>query len=421
MPSRTLPLWLLPAAVLWIFVIAGTWSCTPFWPDADGYTSHVAEGRWVAHPPGYLFFVALGRGWHALGLPAYSAVQAAGLLLTAAALPVLYAVFRRVTSRVNALWLLAAFAFSANVLVLSRTGTSHAADYFTVSLLLLLATSAGFRAGRFWPCVGFGAALVVCAGFRMTTAIMMAPFVAVVLLRNIRNPSLWISLVLAGLAVIALQSTVIRLSGGWIPYSEYSQAMHAENLHSSVILQGVSSATLLNVARALGWWGMSLSALLVLPLIALWRRFVPVPSEGEPETPDISGNRTEMLLYGGASAAGCLGMSALYLCTHPGYISAALPGSFAVLAALAPFAPTVRLALASIGLSLGFFLFARPFLPPKKPLEAAANGLVLQYGGEAIRKSIYQSTSGWLRQAGFNHLVPDHRQAPLDTYESRTK
>ena len=418
MPSRILPLWLLPAAALWIFVIAGTWSFTPFWPDAGGYTSHVAEGRWVAHPPGYLFFVALGRGFHALGLPAYSAVQAAGLILTAAAAPVLYLVFRRACRPSDAVWLIAAFAFSSNVLILSRTGTSHAADYLTVGLLLLTATSEGFRAGRFWPCAAFAGALVACAGFRFTTAIMMAPLAALVLLRNWRNLWLWISLAIAGLAVIALQTAVIRLSGGWIPYSEFSRAMHLGNAPSSPVLSGINGPTLLNMARTLGWWGMNTIVLLIIPFLALrkWKSSQPTPAHG------LTRNQSELLLYGGISAAGCLGMSALYLCTHPGYVSAALPGTFAMLAALAPHAKCVRpAAVLSIVLSLAFFLLARPFARPSTPAEAAANGLLLQYSGNAIKHSMYRTTSGWLRTSGFNHIVPEYRQKELSAEEAKAE
>lgn len=410
------------AASFWVFILSCTWSQSPFWPDADGYTSHVDEGRWVAHPPGYLIFVIAGHGFHSVGLPGYASVQAASLLFTVASFPVLFALFRRVCRPVEALALLAVFALSWNVLILSRTGTSHAADFFTVSVLLFLATSHRFRDGHFGVCLAYGAAIVVCAGARLTTTIMLVPFFSLVLARNRRNGNLWIAYTLAGLAVIALQTSVIRLSGGWLPYSEYSHGMHLGNKPSSILLSGLNSITLLNLLRTIGWWGMSLSFLLLLPLAALGRTkgwwFKNLPDRIHV----LSVNQRELLLYGGASAAGCLVMAGLYLCTHPGYLSAALPGAFACLAATLPMVPrfisTTFLGL-STAVTIAFFMLVKPICEPKTPFHAAANGLLLQYTGGAIKNSLFKTTSEWLRETGHNDLVPANRKIDLDREELR--
>lgn len=401
----------LAAVVCWVTLVAATWSKTPFWPDADGYTSHVAEGRWVAHPPGYPFFVVLGHVFGSLHFPAYSAVQAASLFLTIAALPVLFFLFRRTCGITDALFLLGVFLFSWNVLLLSRTGTSHAADYTSVSLLLFLATSPGFHAGKWVPLALYGAAIVLCAGLRLTTAIMMAPFFATVLLRHWKKPALWAVYAVAGMAVIAVQLTVIHLSGGWEAYGEYSQAMHAGNLTSSLILSGVNGATLLNLMRCLGWWLLSVPALPILLVFIPWK-----------ELRSLSPAARELLLYGGISALGCLGMAGLYLCTHPGYISSALPGTLACLAALLPMArPAARGAIAAACLLAGpgFFLLARPFTAPHSPAQAAANGLLLQYSGAGMRQSLFKTTAAWLREAGYDRLVPEHRRRTLNEETNR--
>lgn len=398
------------AAVLWVALVAGTWSLSPYWPDAEGYASHVAEGRWVAHPPGYPFFVALGHACRALGLPPYPAVQAASLLLTLASLPLLYLLFRRVCAAGDALFLTGVFLFSWNVLLLSRTGTSHAADYASVSLLLLAATSPGFHAGRRSALALYGLAVVLCAGLRLTTAIMMAPFFATVLLRHWKKPGLWVTYTLAGLVVVAVQLTVVHLSGGGKPYREYSHAMHATNLTSSLVLSGVNGATLLNLARTFGWWAWSAPAVFALMLLVPWKN------------PRLAPPQRELLLYGSVSALGCLGMAGLYLCTHPGYISGALPGTFAIMAALLPLArPVARVAMAAACLALGpgFFLLARPFATPHSPAQAAANGLLLQYSGAATRQSLYKTTSGWLRESGYDQMVPEHRRRTLDDEANR--
>jgi hypothetical protein len=425
-------------AILWIILIWQTWSHTPFWPDAAGYTSHVAEGRWVAHPPGYPFFVALGHGFHALGFPPYPAVQAASLLLTLTALPVLFLLFRRTCRQIDAALLTIAFLFSWNVLLLSRTGTSHAADFFSVSFLLLITTSRGFREGKNFYLALYGLGIVACAGLRLTTAIMMVPFFALVLFRHRRMAGLWITYTLAGLAVFLLQILVIRLSGGWQPYSEYSHAMHLGNLGSSLLLSGVNGATLLNLTRTLGWWGLSVSFLLILPLIVPWKKSTggttstssvaskvtdgmePVPPLQT--MPGLTLNQRELLLYGGTSALGCLAMAGLYLCTHPGYLSAAMPGTFACLAAILPLiahqAWKTGVVASCIVLDTGFFLLARPILHPSTPFQAAANGLLLQYSGDAVRQSLYKTTSGWLREAARDDLIPPHRRRDLDSEQS---
>jgi len=394
--------------VLWIILISQTWSHTPFWPDAAGYTSHVAEGRWVAHPPGYPFFVALGRGFHALGQSAYAAVQAASLLFTLAAPPLLFLLFRRTCSLSDATLLTIAFAFSWNVLLLSRTGTSHAADFASVSALLVLVTARNFRAGNFSLLALYGLAIVACAGLRFTTAIMMTPFFALVLFRHRRMAGLWITYALAGLIIVIVQMMVIRLSGGWEPYSAYSRSMHLGNLQSSLLLSGINGATLLNLARTIGWWALSVGLLAILPFMVPWKKI-----------PPLTLNQRELLLYGGASALGCLGMSGLYLCTHPGYISAALPGTFACLAALLPFIarPAWKAGVFAfcIILDAGFFLLARPIAHPATPGQAAANGLLLQYTGTGMKNSLFKTTSGWLRETGFDKLVPTHRRTDLDT------
>jgi len=400
------------AAALWITLIFQTWSHTPFWPDAAGYTSHVAEGRWVAHPPGYPFFVALGHGFHGLGLPAYPAVQAAGLVLTLAALPLLFLLFRRTCPLSDATLLTIAFAFSWNVLLLSRTGTSHAADFASVSALLVLATSQKFREGKFSHLLLYGLAIVACAGLRFTTAIMMAPFFAVVLFRHRRTAGLWITCALAGLAVAIVQWLVIRLSGGWEPYCAYSHAMHLGNLPSSLLLSGINGATLLNLARTIGWWALSIGLLAIFPILVPWKKI-----------PSLTLNQRELLFYGSASALGCLAMAGLYLCTHPGYLSAALPGTFACLSAILPLiarqAWKTGVFASCLILDAGFFLLARPIAHPATSRQAAATGLLLQYTGSGMKNSLFKTTSLWLRDAGQDDIVPQHRREVLDSDAAR--
>jgi hypothetical protein len=243
---------------------------------------------------------------------------------------------------------------------------------------------------------------------------MMAPFFALVLWRHWRRAGLWITYALAGVSVILLQLLVIHLSGGWEPYSEYSRAMHLGNLTSSLLLSGFNGATLLNFARTIGWWALSFGILAIIPLHVPWKK-----------NPALTLNQRELLLYGGASALGCRGMGGLVVCTHPGYVSAALPGTFACLAAVLPFiarpAWKTGVFVSCIVLDAGFFLLARPIPHPTTAGQAAANGLVLQYTGSAMKNSLFKTTSGWLRESGFDHLVPQHRREALDSEATKSE
>ena len=97
MNKKNLRLCVVVLAVLWGSLVAYLWSPKHYWPDADGYLLHVAEGRWVAHPPGYALFVILGRLLHASGFAPYLSVQLASLSLTVAGLFVLYRLMRQVS------------------------------------------------------------------------------------------------------------------------------------------------------------------------------------------------------------------------------------------------------------------------------------------------------------------------------------
>ena len=129
--------WFVPAGVvLWGVLVLYIWSPRHYWPDADGYLLHVAEGRWVAHPPGYALFVIMGRLFHVLGPPSYVSVQLVSLSLTVAGLFVLYRLMSQVLDSFLAQALTVAAAFSWVILLNVQTGTSHASDLFTVSLRL---------------------------------------------------------------------------------------------------------------------------------------------------------------------------------------------------------------------------------------------------------------------------------------------
>lgn len=393
-------------AGLWLMLVSLSWSSQPYWPDAAGYASHVAGNRWVAHPPGYPFFVWLGHGLHAAGLEAYPADQCASVLLTMAGVVAVYFLARRYCGSPRAVVLAAGLGFSWLTLTIVQTGTSHAADFFTVSFLLLAAIRLDPERPGWGREAVFGFAILVCAGFRFTTFLMMGPLLLCVAWENRRRVGFWVACAGAGLAVVLLQCWVIRESGGYAEYSAYSRAMHEGNAFSSVVLKGITPASLVNVFRA-GLW-IVLGAIVFL-CIGGWN------------ARPVGGSERTAVIYGAAASLGCFGVAAFYLCTHPGYLAAALPGLVLVAAVMWGRQPgAVGLpAICAIVLGPVLFCVIRPYPAPRDRTQAIANGLLLQYGMTGARHGIFKTTSGWLREAGFEDEIPANRLEDLRSEDEK--
>ena len=396
--------WLLPAGfLLWAICVFWLWSPRNYWPDADGYLLHVAEGRWVAHPPGYALFVMTGRLFHAMGLPPYLAVQFASLSLTVAGLGVLYLLMRKLLDPLLAQAMTLATAFSWIVLLNVQTGTSHASDIFTVSLLLLTALRLPSIAQNKWARdLSFASALFLCAGFRLTTLLLMLPLCLLVALHNYRRPSFWISCLVGIIAIGLWQFWVISESGGYAAYSAAAAAMNADNRPSSVLLSGLTQTALLNMIRALLWAGVGTFAFLIVAASS-WQW-------------PVRTTVRHAFFYGLAASLGPLFGVILYLCTHPGYVVSVIPGTALVAASLAatsrPSFPWRAFAASVIGV-LCMFLFMKPFMPPATKWQAVSNGILLQYSATCARTATFNTTSRWLRLAGLESEIPDHRVIDL--------
>lgn len=403
MPERSKS-WLLPAsAVLWSVVVWYLWSPRHYWPDADGYLLHVAEGRWVAHPPGYALFVMLGRLFHAAGYAPYVSMQMASLSATVAGLGVLYLLMRRLLDPLRAQALTIAAAFSWVVFLNVQTGTSHASDLFTVSLVLLAAVRLPSSAGNAWRRdLFFAAALFLCAGFRLTTLLMLSPLFFLVAWRNRSRSSFRVSCLLGLLAIGLWQSWVIRESGGYAIYSLGAANMNADNRPSSVLLSGFTQTTALNMIRALLWAGVGTLPLLVVAL-GCWRG--PVPP-----APRYA------FFCGLAACLGPLLGVMLYLCTHPGYVVSVIPGAALIAASLASVHRTNfpwRASAVSAVCLVGMFLLMAPFVPPTTKWQAIANGILLQYSAGCARTATFNTTARWLKLAGLDSEIPSHRVVDL--------
>jgi hypothetical protein len=383
-------------AAMWLFLSLTGWGERPYWPDADGYTMHVAEGRWVAHPPGYMFFVVLGRLVSSFGLPAFLSVQIASFLLALASIPVM-ALLLRNRSAPQIHWLLvAAFAFGWILMLILRTGTSHSADLLTVALLLLAALNPALNEKKITPYALLALAIAATAGFRLNSAIMQAPMLVAILLLDWKNWRLWSAFVFAGLLIASIQITVIFLSGGWEPFFSYTSSMSAGNSEASILLAGIKPNTLLNSLRALLWFSLSAGPLL---LYLRWLH------------PNQIIDRA--FLLGLLSFGGVLFLNTFYLSTHPGLLAGALPGFFLCVARLSTLDPSpakrIWIPIGSIALSLSLFLFLKPIEKIESPAQAIANGILLQYGRPSASASIFHITAEWLVISGFSHLVAPDR------------
>jgi hypothetical protein len=316
---------------------------------------------------------------------------------------VLYRLMRQVIDPFRAQVLTVAAAFSWLTLLNVQTGTSHASDLFTVSLILLAAVKLPASRTNSWSSdLFFGISLFLCAGFRLTTFLMMVPLCLLVAWRNRGRVSFWISCALAVLAIILWQTWVIFQSGGYAVYSEAAAAMNADNRPSSLLLSGPSQTTVLNVSRALLW-----SALGTLPFIVAVALCASCPVNKPLRIP---------LSYGVAAMAAPVLTVSLYLCTHPGYVVSAVPGAALAAAAFTAGAtarfPTKAFAGTVLAV-IAMFLLMLPINPPATKWQAIANGILLQYSAGCSRQAVFNTTARWLRLGGMESEIPAHRVIDL--------
>lgn len=389
-----------------IFAFPIPWPNTSFMPDTLGYADAVAAGRWVAHVPGYPLFVALGRLIHVLVPNPVAAVQWASFALYSASLPLIFFCARRGLATDESLILTAAYSVAWIPLYFSRSGTNHAADLFCVALMVFSVSAPRFGERRDKNIWIYSLGMVLAAGFRLPSFIMLSPFFAAVLFLNWRRPRIWIGYGLAAAGVLGIQVFAIMCFGGWQAFRQSSADLAGGTDATSVLMSGFSTQSGVNVARALLWFAMVAG-----PFLPLWIASLPRT---------VSLFREPKITLAMASIGGPLAVNSLYLSTHPGYLAVAVPGTFWLVALLwerMNHARWVRLnVLAAAIFSVACFWGFRLYDPPSSAIQAAANGFLLQYSRDGIESRIWRPTSEWLIISGNKDIIPPTRHESLDTY-----
>jgi hypothetical protein len=380
-------IWLCGLALL-AGVIALSWNSKPYWMDAEEYAQSVIRGRWVVHPPGHIFFVAVARLLYAFGFAdSYTALQVLTLLSTLGGMLLLYRLLREVVGPLQSSLLVLTFALSWVPLLINHTGTSSASDFFTVPLLLWAAVRLTARPTRSAAAV-LALAVVLCGGFRLTTLLMMGPLLLAVLWVNRRTPSVWVACAVGGLGVGLLQLLIIRLSGGW---DLFSFMVWKQNFFRTYnLIDDFPRPALFNLGRSLLWFGL---ATIGLPF-ALLRLRSPQPRNSQQRV---------ILVYGALATAGPVAVCFLYLCEHPGYFAPALAGFYLCVAVAWDRTDGglsfVKWPIAAIVASLLLFFSMHYYRAPATRGQAIANYLLLQYSADGARHARYMTASGWLRAA----------------------
>lgn len=416
-PIKTFPG---PRLILFAWVVLACFlglmgmSPVPGWPDADEYPALIEQNRWVAHPPGYLPFVALAHGGALLLGNSYHATVAVGWVMALASIPCIYALCRKISGTVPGLWLATAYTFSWLPIMLGTTGTPHSADLLLPALLLCIVWSPSWKTGRASALMAFFLVFTLAAGFRLTTGIMLGPACAAAAWIHRRRAATWLGALLALACIWALQALSAKLWGEPGSFQTSAAHMHEGNKISSLWFAGINAATLLNVFRTALW------ALMAFPLA--WALAAAGTRTGLKSlfTGNLRHGMPAQLAVTLLCLLGPLGVTATYLATHPGYLAPVAAPLFALSAWIVHHNPGVKARLLVAGTCASVALWAAlwfgPWLVarPEKPWQAAWNGLVGQYCSGARRAGTWKSLSSWLDFSGNRSLAPRERLQQID-------
>ena len=234
--------------------------------------------RHQPHPPGYPLWVLALWGFVRLGLDANTAQIALALLFAAGALAFFYRLTLRLSREGTPAVAVACLAFAPGVALYCSVAANYTADLFTSAAIGLLAARLweGERRVAPWAC-GLLAAMM---GVRPSGAMMMAPLLAVALMRALRlDWRAWALALAPGAFVLAAWLVPLaRMHDGLLPLWRFSRAAVEAHFKNTSLLYGASAdqhrAMVENGAK---WIAMDLAVpVAVVLLLALLTRIVPV-------------------------------------------------------------------------------------------------------------------------------------------------
>lgn len=397
-------LWWIAGLILGAFLLVLIYlSPQAFWIDSEDYVAAISEGKKVIHPPGYVGFIALADQLNSVMRSPYKTLQILSTALYLASIPFLHLSLLRHTTQGIARILSLTYTLNWICLNIATVGSSHSSDLLFTSIFVYLASlPRPDRSSRAWHPALF-LTVVFAFSFRMSSVVMAAPFLLLVLLRDWRLPRFWISAAFGGLAALAVLGFTARCYGGWDAYRESTAALHAVNARAGLLTGGDLRSGGLNILRAAFWVFLALPLLPLLPFLKSQRRAAALK-------PDWG------LLLPASLAGGVLFVIFGYLCVHPGYLAPALPALFVVFARILQSTPLLIWTVAAqITLALLIFFVPRPVQPPASARDAVANAFLLQFTASAHRQPVTTlSLSSWLFLADRSDLIPSHRRAKAE-------
>lgn len=389
------------------FLLSLYLSPSPFWTDALGYANALETGKSVAHPPGYIGFLWVGGLlYHLLG-SSYQALQLVSAGSYLVSIPLVYIAIRWRKDTPTAAIFTFSYAMSWICLNIATVGTSHASDlFFGAALACLASTPRTSQKSPLWHTAVF-LIVAAAAAFRMSTVVMLIPFLLLVMIRDFRHRAFWISATIAAILVAGIVAATASAYGSWNDYREATKELNVANAKSSFLLGGPWNTSGMNILRA-GFWSFMAAPLLPFLLLAKSARVRTLKN-------DFS------LWFLTALIGGCLAINFGYLCVHPGYLAPMLPVYFILIAQwLKPTRQVFATCLLQSALSIGIFFALRPIAAPVSPAHAAINSFLLQYSAASHHHAAaIRPVSEWLMESGQDELVPPHRRESIETNRRR--
>jgi hypothetical protein len=226
------------------------------------------------HPPGYPLWVLMLRGVVRLGFDHNAAQIVLALVFGAAAIAAFMSLARRLLPIEATLVTTATLVFAPGFILYCCVAANYTTDVFVSSAIALLAARlwSGEKHVAPWAC----ALLAAMAGVRQSGAVLMAPLLAVAMMRALRfDVRAWARTMGLGIPVfLAWYLPTARVHGGVMVLARYSAINVRSYFESMSVLYGAPAAVHREMARNSAIWlamDLVVPMMLALALAALRR------------------------------------------------------------------------------------------------------------------------------------------------------